>query len=277
MSGKGYIKIYRRINDWEYRHDMMRLGFWMHLLLSANWKGPDRGSFLTSVRTLKEETGLAKNTIMKYLRELEDLQQIARETFGKKTKITVLNYAEYQGGTGHDLRQSDKLPVTICDDIGHDLRRSEGSPSLLNRRTEEYLFKKEEHIRSSVSARDLEKWFSEFWEIFPKKKAKAAAEKAFRKVCTSEDDYMAIMDGLRRVILLEWQNTEPRYIPHAATWLNGRRWEDEITERKLEIRQVPVSDYIRQQIDGTLPEGKPATDEAKKRVKELQENITWKQ
>ena len=266
MSGKGYIKIYRKINDWEYRHDMMRLGFWMHLLLSANWKGPDRGSFLTSVRILSDETGLAKNTIMKYLRELEELHQITRETVGKKTKITVLNYAEYQGGTGHDLRQSDKLPVTICDDIGHDLRRSEGSPYLyIEEQKNNSLLRTEEYICASL--------FPEFWKIYPKKKAKAAAEKAFLKACGSEQEFGAIMDGLKRVIELEWKNTDPRFIPYPATWLNGRRWEDEVTERRPDGRYVPASDYIQEQMRGEIAPGNKASPELIEKVKKMQEDI----
>lgn len=26
----------------------------------------------------------------------------------------------------------------------------------------------------------------------------------------------------------QWQKAKGQYIPHASTWLNGRRWEDEV-------------------------------------------------
>ena len=78
MSGKGYIKIDRKIDSWEYRHDMSRLGFWLHLLLSAEWKGPERGSFITSIRELEQGTSLTHRTITKFLDELEELQQILK-------------------------------------------------------------------------------------------------------------------------------------------------------------------------------------------------------
>jgi len=37
----------------------------------------------------------------------------------------------------------------------------------------------------------------------------------------------------------QWTKDNGQYIPHAATWLNGRRWEDELKgqepERKLQV------------------------------------------
>jgi hypothetical protein len=36
-----------------------------------------------------------------------------------------------------------------------------------------------------------------------------------------------IMDALSSLIAGEWATKERCFIPHAATWLNGERWEDE--------------------------------------------------
>lgn len=72
----------------------------------------------------------------------------------------------------------------------------------------------------------VSEWFDAFWQLYPRKVAKASALKAWKKACTSE----AIKDTIMlymKVQLEGWRRTEPQYIPHAATWLNGRRWEDE--------------------------------------------------
>lgn len=67
--------------------------------------------------------------------------------------------------------------------------------------------------------------FAEFWQAYPRKVAKPAAEKAWRKVAGDAD---AIMAGLRRQSGCDdWQREGGRFIPHPATWLNGRRWEDD--------------------------------------------------
>ena len=118
MSEKGYIKIDRKIDGWEYRHDMSRLGFWLHLLLSAEWKGPERGVFVTSRREIERETSLDHKTISKYLTELEQLQQIQILPAGRMSKIIILNYEQYQGilpraksrANAGEIPQSEDLP-----------------------------------------------------------------------------------------------------------------------------------------------------------------------
>lgn len=66
--------------------------------------------------------------------------------------------------------------------------------------------------------------FAEFWQAYPRKVAKPAAEKAWRKVAGEAD---AILAGLRRQAGCEqWAKDGGQFIPHPATWLNGRRWED---------------------------------------------------
>jgi hypothetical protein len=63
--------------------------------------------------------------------------------------------------------------------------------------------------------------FDAFWREYPRKAAKGAAERAWpqaRKLAALG----AIMAGLRRCEF----SADPQYIPHPATWLNQRRWED---------------------------------------------------
>ncbi len=79
-----------------------------------------------------------------------------------------------------------------------------------------------------------ELWFVDFWSAYPRKVAKAAALKAWKRVATSEAIRDEIMAGLGRAIKL-WESKdfkrnshlELQFIPHASTWLTGRRWEDE--------------------------------------------------
>lgn len=52
-----------------------------------------------------------------------------------------------------------------------------------------------------------------------------------------------IMAGLQRHKETEqWNNHNGKYIPHASTWLNGRRWEDELignfTMTDEEVREM---------------------------------------
>lgn len=70
--------------------------------------------------------------------------------------------------------------------------------------------------------------FDVFWARYPNKKGKQAARKAWAKIQPTTALVMTIQTAL------EWQERQPqwvkdggRFVPHAATWLNGRRWEDE--------------------------------------------------
>lgn len=70
--------------------------------------------------------------------------------------------------------------------------------------------------------------FAEFWKRYPKKKAKQAAVTAWRKL--SGVDLQVILEALEAVKQAdEWQKDGGQFIPLPASWLNGRRWEDEIT------------------------------------------------
>ncbi len=80
--------------------------------------------------------------------------------------------------------------------------------------------------------------FDDFWKLYPRKEAKQRALKAWQKI--KADELPAIMAGLRVAIQTEqWQKDGVRYIPLPASWLNERRWEDEITATKQASRSMP--------------------------------------
>jgi hypothetical protein len=70
--------------------------------------------------------------------------------------------------------------------------------------------------------------FDRFWDVWPKKVAKEAARKAWSKLEPDEDLVEVIIGAVwRQAESREWQQQDGKYIPYPATWLNGRRWEDE--------------------------------------------------
>ena len=79
-----------------------------------------------------------------------------------------------------------------------------------------------------------EMWFESFWEIYPKHQDKKKAKQKFLKLCTNEKEYKAIMDGLRNVLPV-WAKKDTKYIPMPTTWLNGERWNDEISVNLYEL------------------------------------------
>lgn len=69
--------------------------------------------------------------------------------------------------------------------------------------------------------------FEKFWKLYPRKEAKAEAVKAWRKV--NPADVAAIHAALPiHAQSVGWQKEDGRFIPLPASWLNARRWEDEL-------------------------------------------------
>ncbi len=82
--------------------------------------------------------------------------------------------------------------------------------------------------RSSAGADSLSDGFTAFWSAYPAKKARAVAAKAWAKLKPDQQMQAAIMAGVERDKASEqWMRDGGRFIPHPATWLNQRRWEDE--------------------------------------------------
>ena len=69
--------------------------------------------------------------------------------------------------------------------------------------------------------------FEEFWSLYPRKIAKAAARKAWSKM-TSEQQLMAAKAISTHCEYWKAKETELEFVPHASSWLNGERYEDEI-------------------------------------------------
>lgn len=89
--------------------------------------------------------------------------------------------------------------------------------------------KKEQDQKPSAHAPD-EGLFEKFWKLYPNKKGKAAAEKAWAKLKVDQPLFDLIAKGLgRQCVSPSWTKDNGQFIPHPATWLNGKRWEDEVS------------------------------------------------
>lgn len=70
------------------------------------------------------------------------------------------------------------------------------------------------------------KVFEQFWSLYPRKKNKGAAFRAWQKIKGNKQSLLkSCAKALEWQIKSEqWQN--PQYIPYPSTYLNGRGWED---------------------------------------------------
>lgn len=67
--------------------------------------------------------------------------------------------------------------------------------------------------------------FEQFWQAYPRRIGKGAAEKAWSKAITSTPADTLIENAQKFALLRRGQ--DPSFTPHPTTWLNQRRWEDQ--------------------------------------------------
>ena len=190
---------------------------WVWLLLKANWKDRDklhRGQLVTTIAEMQE--ALSYYAGWRKVMPTKDETRTAYESLTKATRITtrrttrgmvitILNYNLYQNTLAYASHTADhKEPVTNPTATPHDTE--------------------------SLNQVDYISAFSTFWKSYPKKKSKEAALKAWGKVKPDTILQGHILDALAwQKQQPDWQKDNGKYIPYAATWLNGRRWEDEQT------------------------------------------------
>lgn len=78
--------------------------------------------------------------------------------------------------------------------------------------------------------------FDEFWRAYPRHDAKQTAVRAFRKVSEKLLRETILPDLEKRRGSEQWTKDNGAYIPHAATYLNQQRWQDQIIKSKTKTR-----------------------------------------
>lgn len=238
---EGYIPLYRKIMDnwlWEDR-PFSRGQAWVDLLLLANHSpreilvgghlaGMGAGDLVTSEVTLAERWGWSRRRVQAFLSLLESQQMIVKKTGNKGTCLTLCNYRYYNDPAGSRRAAKKQRGSTDKHDKkgwnipsfppSEDGRRGEGPGA-------EPAPEPAEAPGRSTTRADL---FARFWTAYPRKAGKGAAERAFQKCRPDVRLLTAMLDALEAQKRSgQWQREDGRFIPHPATWLNQRRWEDE--------------------------------------------------
>ena len=72
--------------------------------------------------------------------------------------------------------------------------------------------------------------FNDFWKAYPKKVSKTSALKAWNKLKPDDKLVREILSALeQQKKSAQWQKDDGQFIPYPTTWLNGRRWEDDLS------------------------------------------------
>lgn len=84
--------------------------------------------------------------------------------------------------------------------------------------------------------REVVNRFSDFWEIYPKKKSKGDAEKAWKAIKPNEQLVAAILNAVEVAKTSEqWLSDDGKYIPYPASWLRAKGWEDDVESSRVKV------------------------------------------
>ena len=78
--------------------------------------------------------------------------------------------------------------------------------------------------------------FDQFWALYPRKTSKQSASKAFSKL--KDEDQQAAINNIARL----YAETPVQFVPHAATYLNQGRWEDQVIPRNATFNPLNQTD-----------------------------------
>jgi hypothetical protein len=99
----GWIKLHRQFKDWEWYNKSEMVHLFIHCLIKSNFKEGnfqgievEKGSFITSLKHLSDETNISVQTIRTCLKKLQLTKEIDVKSTNKLTKITICKYESYQ-------------------------------------------------------------------------------------------------------------------------------------------------------------------------------------
>ena len=129
-ENNGYIKIHRKILEWEWYDDNNTYRLFTHCLLRANWKPGswhgikyNAGEFITSLPTLAKETHLSVSQVRVALNHLKMTGEVTDRRHGNARIITVVKWYDYQlddrpaDRPVTDQSQTDDRPVTADEEV----------------------------------------------------------------------------------------------------------------------------------------------------------------
>lgn len=115
----GWIKLHKKILDWEWYDDINTTRLFVHLLLKANfedrvWHGEEikRGSLISSISKLSEETGLTAQNIRTSISRLKSTGEITSKSTNNYTVFSITCYESHQANQQADQQAANKRLTT---------------------------------------------------------------------------------------------------------------------------------------------------------------------
>jgi ribosomal protein S17 len=235
----GFIKLHRKIIEWEWYSDINVCRVFLHLLVTANfenkkWQGIDisRGQVITSLEKLGKSTTLTIQQVRTALTKLKSTHEITIKATKLHTFITLTNYNLYQ----------DKIVESNTPDNTPDNNSSTKKQQRSNKEatTTKEIKESEERKESNPLTEDFQKFWEDYTpvkvldgKVVPKGSRKAAMiayERARKKHSTQK-----IYEGAAKYLVNCYDNN--RLSCQAVVFLNQERFLDDYEQTNLEVKK----------------------------------------
>ena len=243
----GYIKLYRELKNWRYYKKSQYVHFFIYCLLRANHQDNyfedkliKRGSFVSSLKNMSEETGLSVQTIRTILKRLapqKSTQEITHELTSESTTkysiISIVNYDKYQA-TNTDINTQSNKQLT------NEQQTTNKRLTTINNVKNDKKVKNEKNIYNyTFITKDNFKWdysmtVDQIWNAYPnvtgkgnKKKYNEKIKKVLIKDKVSPQTILDAIEKYKNQLQQNGYNNK-----HLVTWLNQEGWNDEYEVEK---------------------------------------------
>jgi hypothetical protein len=277
-----YAKLYRQM----YEGTLVAPGNWevlvtfQQLLILADCEGvvdmtPDAISRVTTIPPMIITKGIAalEQSDPNSRTPDEDGRRIVRLSDTRPWGWRIVNHAKYRGIRTQDdrreyfrqyrrkqraeLKGEGQTPVHTCSHVDNGEQVEQFNESPIQKKytdTEAQTNTRPSPVKSPFLAKEDAARFARWWSSYPRKVAKQAAIKAWVKLRVDDDLLETVLEAIDAQRTTEsWTKENGNYIPYPATWLNGRRWEDDIAS-------LPSLGQCVWNIHGTQEPGRPRCD-----------------
>ncbi len=209
---------------------------YLFLYFLTNEKTNICGVYELPLRTISNETGIEKDEILRMLVRLNGKVEY------KDGWVCLTNFIKHQNTKSRDVQAGiDKLLDNLPEEISEWVGQCRDGGGMVYRQPEVSNLIKSNLIKSNLTLKSKSEegytdGFELFWKEYPEKIGKGKAYDSWKKLSPTEKQQSMVQ------LKLQVENNHFRnksgvdYIPHPTTWLNQKRWEDEIkVEKKLEI------------------------------------------
>ncbi len=221
---RGYIKIWRKIEDSFLMNDPDAIWLWIRLLLKANHKPTEfmfnskimtlnRGQVLTGRKSLVDKHKISESKVYRLLKTFENEHLIEQQKTNLYSIITIVCYDQYQSSEQlseqpvNNKRTTSEQPVNTYNTLKNDKN------IIIPADKQELMNQKKEN-------------FDYAWNLYPRKIGRKDALKHFMAQVNSEEEWNCLLKGIESYKSdIERLGTKEQYVKHGSSFFNNV-WRD---------------------------------------------------